>query len=73
MTQSDAYRSLRSNSLIIRENTELSRFRSFWSLFEAGKSLIFSGVLAEIPYSMEQGTFRRYQGVLLLDQGIFFD
>ena len=62
-----------SNSLIIRENT--GNFCDFDLLRPAytRKNLAFSVVVGEIPYSTDQGILKRYQGILLADQGIFFE
>jgi hypothetical protein len=33
------------------------------------KSLVSSGIFAQIPYSSEQGSFEREQGIILQEQG----
>jgi hypothetical protein len=73
MTQSDANCSLRSNSLIIRENR--GNFRDFG---RAGSDLqtkypVFSRVFVRIPYSTDQGILKFDQGILLLDQERHFE
>jgi len=37
------------------------------------KNLVIAGVFVEIPYSRDRGILRSYQGILSLDQGIFFE
>ena len=64
MTQSDANRSLRPNSLIIREIQGIfaisAALRPIWDQI----SIVFSRVFVEIPYPTEQG-------IILEEQGFF--
>jgi hypothetical protein len=73
MVQSGANQSPLSNSLITRENTGNSCDSCLPRGTSHRKSLVFSGVFLEIPYSTEQGILKHEQGIIWAEQGIFFE
>jgi len=62
-----------SNSLIIRENT--GNIRNFSAVVSKSgqKNVVLVGVFVEIPCARDQGILKRYQGISLLHQGIYFE